>query len=68
MIELDADLPPVSTVSGVVGLTEFSTINRAIGLLIGRGLLHDAAHDALCVGAAAANVEKHVFAALLLGR
>ena len=65
-IELDGDLPPISTVSAIVGLAEFSTINRAVGLLIGRGLSPECAHEALCVGAAAATVEKHLFAALLL--
>ncbi len=67
-IELDADLPPVSTVSGMVGLAEFSAINRAVGLLIGLGLLPEGAHEALRLGAVTADVEKHVFAALLLGR
>lgn len=68
MLELDADLPPVSTVSGLTGLAESSTINRAVGLLIGRGYLVDAAHDALRNGAATTDEEVHVFATRLLDR
>lgn len=66
MIELDGDLPPTSTVSGLAGLAEFSTINRAVGVLIGRGHLGEAAYEALRRGATAAGVEVHVFAAGLL--
>jgi hypothetical protein len=36
-ITLDADVPPNPPVSGVSGLSELSTINRAIGVLIDRG-------------------------------
>lgn len=66
MLELDGDLPSVSTVSGLTGLVEFSTINRAVGLLIGRGYLVDAAHEVLREGAAAAGMAVHVFAAGLV--
>jgi hypothetical protein len=36
-VALDADLPPVSVVSGLSGLTKYVTINRAVGALIQRG-------------------------------
>jgi hypothetical protein len=36
-IRLDEDLTPELLVSGVVGVEEMSTVNQAIGVLIGRG-------------------------------
>ena len=37
MIVLDADLPPPTTMSGLVGLDQLTTINRAVGMLIDQG-------------------------------
>ncbi len=67
-IRLDDDLPPVSMVSGLVGLAELSTINRAAGFLIGQGHLPVDAHDTLRRGASAAGLDTHLFAARLLRR
>ena len=67
-IELDGDLAPVSPQSGMVGLAELSTINRAIGFLIGQGHSPEHAHEILRRGAAGVAVDLHVFAATLLGR
>ena len=36
-VALDIDLPPMTLVSGFVGLTEYETVNRALGMLIQRG-------------------------------
>ena len=36
-VALDIDLPPITLVSGFVGLTEYETVNRALGMLIQRG-------------------------------
>jgi hypothetical protein len=65
-IELDGDLPPASRHSGLVGMAEFSTINRAVGLLIGQGHSAEEARAILHRGAATEGVEWHVFAARLV--
>ncbi|MBB3326655.1 hypothetical protein [Microlunatus antarcticus] len=51
-VELDRHLPPSGITSGVEGLDELATVQRAAGLLISAG--HDpvAAHETLRVGAA----------------
>lgn len=66
-IILDADGPP-SSVSGVSGLYELSTINRAIGVLIGRGHHPDHAGETLRRDAARQGIEPHAYAVRLLGR
>lgn len=68
LIALDADLPPPTLVSGLTGLDELSTMNRAAGMLIDQGHHSDRAHAALRRHAAAAGVEPHVYAAQLLRR
>jgi hypothetical protein len=68
LIVLDADLPAPSTTSGFIGLDEFSTINRAVGILIEQGHHPNQAHAALRHEAAEAGVEPHIYAARLLRR
>ena len=46
-IALDADLPPSTRISGMSGLAELSTINRAIGILLGQGHRPDRASETL---------------------
>jgi hypothetical protein len=65
-IELDADLPPPTRVSGLSGLTDLSTINRAVGVLIANGHDPDDAHETLREQAAAASLEPHAWAMWLL--
>ena len=67
-IELDGDLALETPRSGLTGLAELSTINRAVGFLIGQGHLPEHAHEILRRGAAGAGVDIHVFAATLLHR
>ena len=67
-IELDADLPPLSRVSGLSGVTEFSTVNRAVGAMIEQGADPGKAHAILYRHAAAAGLEPHVYAAWFLDR
>lgn len=67
-ILLDADLPPITQGSGLTGLDQLSTINRAVGILIEQGHQPDRAHTALRRYAAAAGLEPHSYAALLLRR
>jgi hypothetical protein len=67
-ITLDADVPPNSLVSGVPGLSELSTINRAIGLLIGHGHHPFHAGEILRCHASIEGLEPHSYAARLLGR
>jgi hypothetical protein len=67
-IILDADLLPSPLASGVSGLSELSTINRAIGVLIGHGQHPDHAVDTLRRGAFRDGLEPHSYAARLLGR
>ena len=63
-IILDADLLPSPLASGVSGLSELSTINRAIGVLIGHGQHPDDAADTLRRD----GLELDSYAARLLGR
>jgi hypothetical protein len=65
-IELDADLPPPTRVSGLSGLADLSTINRAVGVLIANGHHPDDAHDTLRRQAAAAGLLPHAWAARML--
>ena len=67
-VALDGDLPPVSTSSGIAGLEELSTVNRALGVLIGRGHPLEDAREILRRGASAAGTDLHQFAGRLLGR
>ena len=67
-VRLDGDLPPVSLASGIAGLEELSTINRAIGVLIGRGHELEGAREILRRGAAASGTDTHQYASRLLGR
>ena len=68
LIVLDADLPAPSATSGLIGLDELSTINRAVGILIEQGHHPNQAHAALRRQAAEAGVESHIYAARLLRR
>ena len=65
-LKLDDDLPPVSMVSGITGLSEYAVINRAVGVLIERGHHPDGAHDLLRRNATAGGLAPHVYAARLL--
>ena len=67
-IALDADLPPPTLLSGLTGLDELVTINRAAGILIDQGHHPDQAHAALRRQAAGAGVQPHLYAARLLRR
>jgi hypothetical protein len=67
-IELDVDLPLLSRVSGLTGLTELTVLNRAIGMLVAQGHDIEQAHQLLRRDAAAAGVEPHVYAAEILQR
>ena len=66
LIVLDADLPPLTTRSGLAGLAERSVLDRAIGIMIDQGHDPDLAHATLRRRAAAAGVEPHIYAARLL--
>jgi hypothetical protein len=66
LIVLDADLPPPTTRSRLVGLDKRSIIDRAIGVMLDQGHQPDGAHATLCRHAAAAGVEPHIYAARLL--
>ena len=67
-IQLDADVPPLSRMSGLAGLAELTVLNRAIGMLIQQG--HDLAqaHQLLRQEARAAGVQPHIYAAQILRR
>jgi hypothetical protein len=65
-IQLDGDLPPPNRVSGLSGLADLSTINRAIGVMIARGHHPDEAHEALRHHAAAFGLEPHAWAVRVL--
>lgn len=67
-VRLDVDLPPVSLVSEISGLTEYVTINRAVGVLINEGHHPDYAHAALHRAAADNGLTPPDYAARLLGR
>jgi hypothetical protein len=66
LIVLDADLPPRTTRSGITGLDERSTIDRAVGFLIDRGHQPDDARAQLRREAAVAGVDPRVYAARVL--
>jgi hypothetical protein len=66
LIVLDADLPPTTTRSGLTGLNERSTIDRAVGVMIDHGHHPDRAHATLRRQAAAAGVEPQIYAAGVL--
>ena len=68
LIVLDADLPPPTMMSGLVGLDELTMINRAVGILIDRGHHPNLAHATLIGHATAAGVEPRIYAAQLLRR
>jgi hypothetical protein len=68
LVVLDADLPPPTTMSGMVGLDDLTTVNRAVGILIDQGHHPNQAHAALVSCAAAAGVDAHIYAARLLRR
>jgi hypothetical protein len=65
-VRLDVDLPPESVVSGFSGLSEYATINRAVGVLIDRGHVPNRAHAMLRRGAAADGLALPDYAARLL--
>ena len=60
------DLPPVSRESGLFGLAEYSTINRAVGILIADGHAPTDGHLELRRRAASAGLEPHSYARKLL--
>ena len=66
LIVLDADVPPTTTRSGIIGLDERSTIDRAVGIMIDHGHNPDRAHATLRRQAAAGGVEPRIYAARLL--
>jgi hypothetical protein len=68
MILLDADLPPPTPTSGLTGLHELSTINRAVGTLIEQGHQPNQAHASIRRHAAAGGLEPHIYAEQLLRR
>jgi len=65
-ISLDTDLPPSSHTFGLSGLSELSTINRAVGMMIDRGHHPGEVHATLRRHAAAAGLAPHAFALRLL--
>ena len=67
-VTLDQHLTPSSTSAGVVGAHELSTVNRALGYLIGQGHDPELALGELGRRAAAAGLTVLVYAAQLLGR
>ena len=64
--ELDADLPCRGGDSGVEGLDELATVQRAAGLLISAGHDPAAAHETLCAGAADRRLSTYAWAVRLL--
>lgn len=65
-IELDRDLPPRTTETGLTGLEELSLLNRASGVLIGRGVEPWAAMEELESRARAAELDRYSYAHQLL--
>lgn len=65
-VELDHHLPPSGTTSGVVGLAELATVQRAAGLLISVGHDPAAAHASLRSRAAEHGSSTYEWAARLL--
>ena len=67
-LTLVAEVPSNPLVSGVSGLSELSTINRAIGVLIDHGHHPDQVGDILRCDASSEGLEPNSYAARLLGR
>jgi len=67
-VALDIDLPPITLVSGFLGLTEYETVNRAIGMLIQRGQEPVEARATLHRDARASGLAVHLYADQLLDR
>lgn len=65
-ISVDEHLQPSSTQASLVGTEEASMVNRAIGLLIGRGRTPDEAETELVVGAQDAGLSMPAFADRIL--
>jgi hypothetical protein len=68
VIELDADLPPLSRASELTGLAELTVLNRAIGMLVAQGHDIEQAQQVLRRDATAAGVEPHIYASRILRR
>lgn len=67
-VELDVDLPLAPSRSGLTGLDDLITLNRAAGVLIGHGHHPDTAQQDLSSRAAAAGLTTLAFAAQILRR
>ena len=67
-VALDIDLPPITLVSGFLGLTEYETVNRAIGMLIQRGEEPAEARATLHRDARDSGLAVHLYADQLLER
>jgi hypothetical protein len=67
LIRLDTDLPPPALTSGITGVEEMSTINRATGVLINRGAHPEQAMLDLARHSAAAGLDHYTYARTLLG-
>jgi hypothetical protein len=67
-IELDGDLPLMTSGVLVTGLDDLATLNRAAGILIAQGQHPDTAPQALRSRAAAAGLTPLAYARQLLGR
>jgi hypothetical protein len=67
-VALDIDLPPITLVSGFLGLNEYETVNRAIGMLIQRGQEPAEARATLHRDARASGLAVHLYADQLLER
>ena len=67
-IVLDADLPLRDPTPGLSGIDQLSTVNRAVGMLIGQGHNPDQAIRLIHREAASAGIAPHVYAAQLLYR
>jgi hypothetical protein len=65
-IQIDADPSPRTQDFSLSGLTELSTIDRAVGVMIVKGHHPDHAHATLRRDAARAGLEPHIWAAQLL--
>jgi hypothetical protein len=67
-LALDVDLPHAGSGSGVRGLEELASVNRAVGVLIAQGHDPRSAHDVLRRRAAEEGLSTHAWADNLLGR
>jgi hypothetical protein len=67
-IRLDADPPPRTRGFNLSGLTELSTVDRAVGAMIAQGHDPDHAHATLRRDAEQAGMEPHTWAAQVLRR